>query len=266
MLAQINDIQMAFSDTGEGTPTVLLVHGYPFNRATWDPQLGPLRDQGARVIVPDLRGFGASEAGAGGPLTMERHADDLAALLDHLGVREPVVFGGLSMGGYIAFAFWRRHAERARAFVLADTKASADTPEARENRLKLARAAEQDGSAEPIVQAMLPRMFSPAVPPEHALARQLRAIMAGTSGPSAAAGMRGLADRPDSLDLLPGIRVPTLVLVGDQDAITPVADAERLAAGVPGAQLTVIPGAGHVSNMEQPEAFNAALLGFLQRL
>src|SRR5438128_155130 len=105
MIAQINGINLAFSDMGKGSPTVLLVHGFPLNRSMWDPQLGVLRAR-SRVIVPDLRGFGASEAGPPGPLSMKQHADDLAALLDHLEIGEPVLYCGLSMGGYVGFEFW----------------------------------------------------------------------------------------------------------------------------------------------------------------
>src|SRR5919198_3719622 len=143
MFAHVNGIELAFSDTGSGQPVVLMVHGYPLNRSMWDPQIGSLRAVGARVIAPDLRGFGASEAGPPGPLTMEQHADDLAALLDYLDVREPVVYCGLSMGGYVGFAFWRRYAERVAAMVLADTRASGDSPHQRADRYTLAEATER---------------------------------------------------------------------------------------------------------------------------
>src|SRR5919206_3995273 len=118
MITEVNGIRLGYSDTGSGSPVVLLVHGFPLNRSMWDPQLGVLRER-ARVIVPDLRGFGASEAGPPGPLGMDQHADDLVALLDALGIRDPVVYVGLSMGGYVGLALWRRHPERVRALVLA---------------------------------------------------------------------------------------------------------------------------------------------------
>src|SRR5579884_2617332 len=133
MIATVNGIRLAYSDMGQGAPCVVLVHGFPLNRSMWDPQIGTLRASW-RVLAPDLRGFGASGAGPPGPLTMDQHADDLAALLDALGIREPVVYCGLSMGGYVGFAFWRRHPHRVRAFVLADTRAYADTPEILRNR------------------------------------------------------------------------------------------------------------------------------------
>src|SRR5919201_5280572 len=127
MIAELNGVRIGYSDTQSGSPVVLLLHGYLLNRAMWDPQLGPLRAGGARVVAVDLRGFGASEAGPPGPLTMEQHADDLATLLNHLGVDAPVVLCGLSMGGYVCFAFWRKYADRVARLVLADTRATADT-------------------------------------------------------------------------------------------------------------------------------------------
>ena len=265
MLAAINGIKLAYSDSADGSPVVLLVHAFPLNRSMWDPQLGPLRAR-ARVIAPDLRGFGASEAGPPGPLTMDQQADDLAALLDHLDVREPVIFCGLSMGGYVGFAFWRRHRERVRAFVLADTRATADSPEARQDRLAMAARAEEVGSAQPAVEAMLPRMFSPSLRPEAPPRRQVQAMMAGASARAVADGQRGLAARPDSLDLLPTIAVPALVLVGEHDVLTPPSEAERMLAALPNARLEVIPQAGHLANLENPDAFTQALLAFVGRV
>jgi 3-oxoadipate enol-lactonase len=265
MLADVNGIKLAYSDSVEGSPVVLLAHGFPLNRSMWDPQLGPLRAR-ARVIAPDLRGFGASEAGPPGPLTMDQHADDLAALLGHLGVREPVVFCGLSMGGYIAFAFWRRHRERIRALVLADTRATADSPEARQDRLAMAAKAEEVGSAQPAIDSMLPRMFSPSLRPDAPPRRQVEAMMAGTSARAVADGQRGLAARPDSLGLLPTIAVPWLGLVGEHDALTPPREAERMVAALPNAQMEVIPQAGHLANLENPDAVTQALLAFVERV
>ena len=265
MLADVNGIKLAYSDSADGSPVVLLVHAFPLNRSMWDPQLGPLRAR-ARVIAPDLRGFGASEAGPPGPLTMDQHADDLAALLDHLGVREPVIYCGLSMGGYVGFAFWRRHRERVRALVLADTRATADSPEARQDRLAMAAKAEEAGSAQPAIEAMLPRLFSPSLRPEATPRRQVEAMMAGTAARAVADGQRGLAARPDSLGLLPTLAVPALVLVGEHDVLTPPSEAERMAAALPNARLGVVPQAGHLSNLENPDAFTRALLAFVGRV
>ncbi len=262
MLATINGVQLAYSDLGEGSPPVVLVHGFPLNRSMWDLQLGVVRER-HRVIAPDLRGFGASEAGPPGPLTMEQHADDVAALLDHLGIREPVVYCGLSMGGYVGFAFWRRHPERVRALVFADTRAAADTPEGRQARLDMAIRAEALNSPNPAIEGMLAKMFAPTVRLESALAQRVESMMAGTSPRAVADGQRGMAERRDNTDLLSTIGVQTMLLVGEEDVLTPPAESERMAADIPYARLEKIPLAGHMSNMENPDAFNQALARFL---
>ena len=262
MLAELNGIRLAYSETGSGSPVVLLVHGFPLNRSMWDPQVGSLR-QLARVIVPDLRGFGASEAGPPGPLTMEQHADDLAALLDVLQVSEPVIFCGLSMGGYIAFAFWRRHRQRVRALVLADTRATPDTPEGRQVRLDMAAAAEQLDSPQPAIDGMLPRMFSPTLPPGSRQEHLLVGMMHSNSARAVADGQRGLAARPDSVPLLGSIDVPVLIIVGEHDTLTVPAESERMQAALPDARLVRIDQSGHMSNLENPEAFNAAVVQFV---
>jgi pimeloyl-ACP methyl ester carboxylesterase len=244
---------------------VLLVHGFPLNRSMWDPQLGVLRER-ARVIVPDLRGFGASEAGPAGALSMQQHADDLAGLLDNLGVTQPVIFCGLSMGGYIAFPFWRRHRQRVAAFVLADTRATPDGAEERQRRLAMADEVERSGSPQPALDLMLPRLFAPSLW-QGAPARELvRVMIASTAPRTIADGARGVAARPDSLDVLPGVDVPTLVIVGEHDLITPPAESERMVERLPNARLEVIPQAGHMANFENTDAFNEALAGFLSAL
>jgi pimeloyl-ACP methyl ester carboxylesterase len=229
----------------------------------WDPQLGTLRGAGLRVIAPDLRGFGVSEPGPPGPLTMDLHADDLVALLDALGVVEPVIYVGLSMGGYVGFAVWRRYPERVRAFVLADTRASADTPAGLEDRARMAREAERLRSPQPAIDSMLPRFFSRHLPRGSVVEQLVVGMMAGSSARAVADGARGLAQRPESFSTLPTITVPTLVIVGEHDQLTPPSDSEAIAAAVPGAQMVTIDQAGHMSNMENPQAFNDALLQLL---
>jgi pimeloyl-ACP methyl ester carboxylesterase len=263
MLAEVNGIQLAYSDTGAGSPVVLLVHGFPLNRSMWDPQVGSLRAAGARVIAPDLRGFGASEGGPAGPLMMEQHADDLAALLDVLNVREPVVLCGLSMGGYVGFAFWRRHSDLVRALVLIDTRASADTEDGRQARLAMAERVEAANSVEPALENMPQRYFSPTLRSGSPVIRAVEAMFRGTSPRAVADGARGLAARPDSLDLLPSITVPTLVIVGEHDQLTPPSDSEQMVQRLPNAKLVTIDQAGHMSNLENPDAVNAALVEFV---
>ena len=265
MFVDVNAIRMAYSDTGSGSPVALLVHGFPLNRSMWDPQMGWLRAAGLRVIVPDLRGFGASEAGPAGPLSMEQHADDLAALLAALGIGEPVVYIGLSMGGYVGFAFWRKYPALVRALVLLDTRASPDTPQAQAERHRLAAEVEALGSSQPVVDAMLPRLFSPHLPPGSRVAQQVVGMMKGTSVQGVADGERGLAARVSSFPTLATITVPTLVLVGEYDVLTPPSDAQAIASGIPAAELVSIEEAGHMANMENPEAVNEALATWLRR-
>ncbi|MBV9132641.1 MAG: alpha/beta hydrolase [Chloroflexi bacterium] len=264
VLVEVNGVQMAYSDTATGSPAVLLVHGFPLNRSMWDPQMGRLRAAGLRVIAPDLRGFGASEAGPPGPLTMDQHADDLAALLDACRVTDPVIVVGLSMGGYVAFAFWRRHASRVRGLALLVTRASSDTPLAVADRHRIAAEVEASSSLQPVIDAMRPRLFSPHLPRGSRVEQQVLGMLASSSVRAVADGERGLALRPSSLPTLPSISVPTLVLCGEFDALTPPADSEVIASGIPGAELVSVDGAGHMSNMENPEAVNEALLNWLE--
>lgn len=241
--------------------TLLLIHGFPLDHRMWMAQMVALAAQ-VHVIAPDLRGFGRSAAAASDPLTMDQHADDLAALLDALGIERAIV-GGLSMGGYIAFAFWRRHRARVAALILADTRAEPDAPQARANRDAAAQKVRQAGMAA-LADEMLPRLLAPANLANPRLAERLRALILAQPAETVIAALAGLRDRPDSRPTLPTINVPTLVLVGEQDALTPPADAAAMAAALPDARLVVIPSAGHMSPMENPRAVNAALRKFIR--
>jgi pimeloyl-ACP methyl ester carboxylesterase len=257
MEAQINGITLHYDDQGQGTP-LLLVHAFPMNSALWQPQLEALAGE-ARVIVPDLRGFGASEV-PNGPYTMETFADDLAALLDQLQI-EQVVLAGVSMGGYIAFAFWRRYASRVRALVLSDTRATADGDEARAGRESNAQLAETQG-ARVIADMMLPNLLSPTATTE--VQNRVRDIIVSNQPYGIASALRGMALRPDSSDLLPSINVPTLLLVGSEDGLTSPDEMRGLQQGIAGSRLVEIPGAGHLPNFENAEEFTAALREFVR--
>ena len=259
MLVRVNGVRLVGDDVGAGE-ALLFVHAFPLNRRMWAPQLEVLSDR-YRCLTVDLRGFGESDTPEG-PYPMDQLASDLAGLLDQRGI-ERATLVGLSMGGYIAFTFWRRFPEKLRALVLADTRAGADTPEGRQTRERLAATAETEGLA-PVVQAQVPRLLSAGASPE---LRQWVQDMIEEASPQGVAGAsRGMASRPDSAPLLAGIVCPTLVIVGEQDAVTPPAEAERMASAVPHAQLVRIPVAGHLANLEQPAAFNAALRAFLDGL
>jgi pimeloyl-ACP methyl ester carboxylesterase len=258
-VARVRGIEMAYEDVGRGTPLVLL-HGFPFDRSMWR---GQARGLGAacRVITPDLRGLGETPLG-GGAVTMGEMAEDVAALLDESGLRT-VVLGGLSMGGYVAFEFLRRFPERVRALVLADTRAQPDTDEARRTREETARRVLNEGMAS-VIDTMLPKLLSAATRERNPeVVERVRALMLATTPEGAAAALRAMAVRRDQRDLLPSILVPTLVIVGAEDSVTPPEDAEAMCAKIDGSRLVRIDGAGHMSNVERPEEFNRALAEFI---
>lgn len=258
-LAHVRGIEMTYDDAGRGAAVVLL-HGFPFDRSMWREQARALSAT-CRVIAPDLRGMGETSLGDGA-VTLGEMAEDVAALLDTLNV-ERVVLGGLSMGGYVAFEFFRRFPQRVRALVLADTRPQADTDEARRTREETAQRALRDGMG-PIADSMLPKLLSPATR-ERApdVVERVRAMMLGTRPEGAAAALRAMAGRRDQTDLLASIDVPTLIVVGSEDSITPPSDAEAMRAQIKDARLVRIEGAAHLSNVERPEDFNRALGDFV---
>ncbi len=256
-------VELQVLDRGQGIPLVL-VHGFPLDHSMWDAQISAMSAH-RRVIAPDLRGFGGSQV-TPGTVTMEQMADDLAHLLDALEVDEPVVLCGLSMGGYVAFEFWRKYPARLRGLVLCDTRAAADSPEAARGRMETVEKILAEGMA-PLADAMLPKLFAPGTLAQYpnAVAIQRRQILA-TSAEGAAAALRGMAARNDFRDRLSDIQLPALVVVGEHDAISPVEEMRAIAAAIPSAELAVIPAAGHMSPLENPEAFNTALEQFLSRV
>jgi 3-oxoadipate enol-lactonase len=263
----VNGFPMAYQDEGSGIP-LLLVHAFPLSGLMWNPQIEELK-RTYRVVAPDLRGFGLSAAGASPDRfgSMEEYADDLAAFARQIGLeQERLVFIGLSMGGYIAFAFYRKYAQMLRGLVLCDTRSEPDTEEGRQNRFKLIESIRQRGM-EAVVEANLPKLLSPEN--YHArpdlLAEVSRLIRQNDpSGAIAATG--ALANRPDSTPLLGKIKVPTLVMCGKDDQLTPLEGARKMAQAIPDWQLSIVPHAGHLSNLENPEFFNQALQTFLKEL
>lgn len=254
---QIDNTTLAYTDTGSGRP-VVLIHGYPFNRSLWNEQIAALSGS-YRVIAPDLRGFGESDS-SDGPSTMNRMAQDVALLLDHLGIPR-VTIGALSMGGYVTFAFYKQFPSRVRGLILADTRAQADTEEAKQKRAQQAEKALSEGMAG-IADAMLPKLLTPeTVSKRPDIVKRVRDMMLKTKPEGAAAALRGMAERDDQTTLK--ISVPTLIIVGAEDAITPVADSEKMNQAIAGSRLVVLENAGHVSNLERTEEFNEAVLDFL---
>ena len=262
-LARVRGIEVAYDDTGGGGPALVLLHGFPFDRSSWHGQAKALGEE-FRVVAPDLRGMGETPLGEGA-VTLEAMAEDVAALLDELSLGS-VVLGGLSMGGYVAFEFFRKFPERVRALVLADTRPQADNEEGRRTREENAQRALKEGMA-PIVESMLPKLLTAETRERGGeVPEGVRAMMLGTRPEGAAAALRAMAVRRDQTELLPSINVPTLIVVGAEDSITPPADSEALSAKIEGSRLVVIEGAGHLSNVERPEEFNRALVEFLRGL
>ena len=263
MRIKVRDITMEHEDLGTRTP-LLFIHGYPLNRHLWDEQVSELSDI-ARVLAPDLRGHGGSDA-VPGPYSMDLHAEDCRAFLYALRVTQPAVLCGLSMGGYVAFAFYRKYPERVAGLILAATRAGADAPEGKANRDKAMALAREKGVGA-IAESMLPKMLAPSAPqakPE--LVARVKAMMESTPLQGVLGDLAGLRDRPDSTPTLATIDRPTLILHGADDQLIPASEAEAMRAGIRGSELKVIPGAGHLLNMEQPEVFNDATREFLVAL
>jgi pimeloyl-ACP methyl ester carboxylesterase len=260
----VNGANLSYQERGAGARTVVLLHGFPLDARMWDAQIAALGDGGGnRVIAPDLRGFGRSKSDT--PFTIESLADDIHALLTGIGAL-PVVVVGLSMGGYAALAYAKKYPADLRGLVLVDTKAEADTEEGKAGRQKMIDLARREGS-KAVAEQMLPKMLAKdAVEQRPQQAQALRGIMEACPPKTIEHALAAMRDRPDRSAELASIKVPTLIIVGESDAITPPPVAESMAKKIPGSQLIVIRGAGHMSPMEQPEQVNRALKAFLERL
>src|SRR5579864_5870754 len=248
--------------SGSGRPrgTLVLLHAFPLNARMWEPQLA-LADHGWRVLAPHYRGM---DGGVQDPpaVSIDDYAGDVIDLLDAMHVEDAVI-GGLSMGGYVAFALFRHAPSYFRALILADTRSQADTPAGIEGRKKMLEQLER-GGVNAIANEMLPKLLSEstrATRPE--VIARVRAMILSRPPESISNDIHALMARPDATPLLPAIRVPTLILVGEEDALTPPSAAEEMRARIAGAELVRIPGAGHLSNIDQPEIFNDALARFL---
>ena len=259
---RIGEIVLAAAVEGEG-PVLLFVHGFPLDHSMWDAQRAAFAAT-HRVIVPDLRGFGQSDV-TPGTVTMERLADDLSLLLEALDVEGPVVLCGLSMGGYVAWQFFRRHCDQLAALVLCDTKAVGDTEQAAHGRHELAGRVLDEGAAV-VARAMAPKLFARSTMEQQAdIVERTRAVIERTSPEGIAAALRGMAMRDDSTGLLAEIDVPTLVVVGEHDEISPSEEMRGMAERIRGATFVEIEGAGHMAPLENAGAVNAALRAFLEQ-
>jgi len=261
-IAHVNGTSLHYLDAGpaQASDAVLLLHAFPLHAGMWARELAALAPR-HRVVAPDYRGLGKTPP-SGEPSTMEHVAADVRALLAHLRVERAVVVG-LSMGGYVALELFRQAPALFRGLALCDTKASADTPEAAAGREQFAKTAIERG-LEWVAGEMVPKLLREGAPA--AEAKAVRDLIRGGTPAGVAAAQRGMAVRPDSTPTLAGVTCPALVVVGEEDRLTPPAEAEKLAAALPDARLVRIPGAGHLANLENPEAFLRALSGFVDGL
>ena len=258
MKARVAGIEIAYDDVGHGTPLVLL-HPFPLQRAYWAPQVGALVEQ-ARCIAPDLRGFGGSTVD--GPFSMDRYADDVAGLMDALAIERAVVVG-VSMGGYVALALWRRHRARIRALVLANTRATADTEGGVQKRRELIALARDKGS-DAVAAAQMPTGVGRTTREKRPdITRALHDMIVNAPVPGIIGATEAMMVRPDSTPLLATIDVPTLVVAADEDAIISVDEVRAMQERIAGSRLEVIAGAGHWASYERPAAFNQLLAELL---
>ncbi len=252
--------ELAFAQWGEGTPLVLL-HAFPFTRQMWRFQYDGLTTQ-LRLVTPDLPGFGDSAVPAHEP-DLGVMAEGVLGVLDRLEL-DRVVLGGLSLGGYVAMEILRRRPEVVAALVLADTKASADPDEGAANRRRMADLLEEGRNPRVLVHEVLPTLLGETTREEHPeIVAWLREIVEDADPLGAAWAQRAMAGRPDSFDTLRRVQVPALVLVGEEDTLSPPADAEAMVEAIPGAQIAVLPGAGHLSAAETPDEFNNLVCDFV---
>ncbi|MGA9596049.1 MAG: alpha/beta fold hydrolase [Acidimicrobiia bacterium] len=258
--AEFDDVRLHIRQRGSG-PVAVFIHGFPFDSTMWIEQLAALEGL-RRCIAVDLRGFGRSSPVSGDPLTMESHAEDLAAVLDIVS-EERADIVGLSMGGYVALAFAESYPDRMRSLALIDTRAGADSPEGKAGRDAMARRVVSEGRAA-FAESMQATLLGPNAS-LNARAR-FRTMVEGCPYETLIGALAGMRDRPDRTSTLGSVAVPAMVMVGDQDAVTPPEQAAEMAAAIPGATLVTIADAGHLTPVEQPQAVSTALAEFYRRI
>jgi len=259
---------VAYLDSAPGDTalrTYVMLHAFPIGANQWEPQMRSI-PAGWRLITPDLRGFGGStEPDSLSALAISDYAGDVADLLDELSISRAVI-GGLSMGGYAALALLQSAPHLIEALVLADTRATADTPEGRANRRNMLALVDREGPSG-VAREMMPKLLGKTTRELNpAIEAHVRRLIKQQSPVAIRGAIHRMMHRPDSTALLSQVTVPTLVIVGEEDELTPPEESRRIAEAVAGATLVTIPAAGHLSNLEQPDAFNAALNGFLAKL
>lgn len=262
--AALNGITTAYDVVGSGPNTLLLVHGHPFNRSMWRPQIPVVHGTSWRLLTPDLRGYGDTTV-VPGKTTLPAFASDLVALLDHLEIQQ-VVIGGLSMGGQIVMDFCRQYPERVRGVLLAATFPQAETEAGKLARNAMADRLLREGMRPYAAEVLGKMLAANSIRSLPAVAAQVTAMMESTDPAGAAAALRGRAERPPYEATLTSVTVPALVVVGDHDAFTTRQDAERMHSLLTSSELLWLEGIGHMPNLEAPELFNRGLARLLERV
>lgn len=263
LLTEVNNITIAYNDVGEGSIPLIFLHGFPFDKSMWNGQLDSLKSSN-RLIAPDIRGFGKSTDEIT-PLSIDLFSEDLRLFMDKLNIEKAIVCG-LSMGGYIALNAIKRFPKRFKALILCDTQCIADTAEVKENRYKAIEQINLDGVTE-FNEKFIKTIFHPdSLTNKIELVEQLRSMVFANSREIIIAGLTALAERSETCSALHAILIPTLIICGREDKVTPLVQSEFMHGHIKGAGLKIIDKAAHVSNLEQPEAFNKQLLDFLNSL
>ena len=263
-MVNVEGAEFSVVDEGQG-PVLLFVHGFPLDHTMWEAQIAYFKSS-FRVLAPDLRGFGRSTV-TPGTVTMSQFADDLAGILEQLEVDRPVVFCGLSMGGYVAWQFWKLYATRLRGMVLCDTKAAADTVEVARGRELMATSVEQNRDTQEIAENMAQRLFSPTTVGDcPAIIEKTKNVIARTSPEGIAAAQRGMAQREDARPWVAEIELPCLLLGGADDLITPPAEMNGISQALPHARFAIIECAGHIAPLEQAAATNSVIADYLHEI
>ncbi len=263
LLTEVNQLKISYYDVGEGEVPIIFLHGFPFDKSMWRSQLDFLKSTN-RVMALDLRGFGQSKDEKS-TLSMEIFGLDLIAFMDKLKIKKAVVCG-LSMGGYVALQVMKKFPERVKALILCDTQCDADTQEAREKRFATMDEINSEGTAK-FNEKFIESVFHPqSLKTKTDLVDDLRNVVIRNSKEAITAGLFALANRSETCTILKHIQVPTLIICGDKDQLTPVEKSKAMHAQIPNSELKLVEDAGHVSNLEQPEAFNKYILDFIAQV
>ncbi len=262
MRIQMNGWSISYDTAGEGLP-LIFIHGFPLSRKVWEPQISGLASY-ARVILPDLRGHGDSDA-LPGPYSMDTLAEDCISLMNNLGITQPALVCGLSMGGYVAFAMYRKFADRIAGLILSATRAAGESDEGKAARETAITTAKNNG-VNAIADSMLHKMFAPATyASQPDLVHRVQKMMVNTSVNGMVGALEAMRDRPDSTPMLSNIHKPVLILHGEKDQLIPAQKAYELHAAIPGSELVVLENAGHLLNLEKPVEYNQEIRRFLKR-